>query len=539
MQTARPATSAIAAVPAPPAVDSPGDGTKSSRALATCLVVGLLLVVGAGALLAAGLIIVLLLPHPDSLQKEPPYSEPNIDLPPVKPRPHPRQAEIEQAIRRGVEHLKKRLKEPNGTAGPDTYGRFPESVPLGRSALAALALLEARVPATDPAIQKALNDVRAGGHSLEMIYALGAVLFFLNRLEDENPALLTAQDRELRDTLTFRVVAGQQSDGRWSYSNPGITPAAQKKLRHRLESNAYKPAPAVTQAPSRSMTQFALLSLWGSLRHKLPVRPALLAAAHSFHDTQYPDGSWDYNVAFGQGKILSDSNTCAGLMALAMEKVLRAEARRQGKSAGDPPANPRADEQRDKAFAYLAKIIRSKGRFQLTEASLTSLRQDGVPEPVLKKLGALKDTEFPGHAALMKKLAKLLDAKELELHQMRVLKHTRKKSPGVMTQFTGTLIQADAWGDCYFLWCMERVAVIYGKNTIGSEDWYSWGVDILLANQNKDGSWSDRHGDVADTCFALLFLTRANLAKDLTDKLRELMGLTTAAPQRPRQEGKE
>ena len=71
-----------------------------------------------------------------------------------------------------------------------------------------------------------------------------------------------------------------------------------------------------------------------------------------------------------------------------------------------------------------------------------------------------------------------------------------------------------------FLWCLERVAVIYDLKTIGDKDWYAWGSQVILENQRPDGSWIDAHGDVCDTCFALLFLTRANLAKDLTESIR-------------------
>src|SRR5262249_35097965 len=45
----------------------------------------------------------------------------------------------------------------------------------------------------------------------------------------------------------------------------------------------------------------------------------------------------------------------------------------------------------------------------------------------------------------------------------------------------------------------------------------------LLKTQNPDGSWTGGSPDAgaeSDTCFALLFLRRANLAKDLTATLR-------------------
>jgi hypothetical protein len=85
----------------------------------------------------------------------------------------------------------------------------------------------------------------------------------------------------------------------------------------------------------------------------------------------------------------------------------------------------------------------------------------------------------------------------------------------------------------YFLWSLERMAVAFGLETIGGKDWYNWGAEILLANQSNDGSWQgSSYGRAgADTCFALLFLRRANLAKDLSanlkNKVKDTAELTT------------
>ena len=62
--------------------------------------------------------------------------------------------------------------------------------------------------------------------------------------------------------------------------------------------------------------------------------------------------------------------------------------------------------------------------------------------------------------------------------------------------------------------------MIFDLNKIGGRDWYNWGVDVILPNQMEDGSWRDRFPGMPDTCFALLFLKRANIVKDLTDKFR-------------------
>ncbi len=77
-------------------------------------------------------------------------------------------------------------------------------------------------------------------------------------------------------------------------------------------------------------------------------------------------------------------------------------------------------------------------------------------------------------------------------------------------------------GTYYFLWSLERVAVALDLKTIGKKDWYSSGAEILLANQQPDGSWVGNPSG-ADTCFALLFLKRANMARDLTAELKGLV----------------
>jgi hypothetical protein len=79
-------------------------------------------------------------------------------------------------------------------------------------------------------------------------------------------------------------------------------------------------------------------------------------------------------------------------------------------------------------------------------------------------------------------------------------------------------------GGLYFLWTMERIAVLYDLQKLGNKDWYLWGAEILLSNQLGDGSWADDggfHGQtpIVNTCLALLFLKRANLTPDLSKRL--------------------
>lgn len=71
----------------------------------------------------------------------------------------------------------------------------------------------------------------------------------------------------------------------------------------------------------------------------------------------------------------------------------------------------------------------------------------------------------------------------------------------------------------YYLYSIERVGKIVGIEDLGKQKWYPVGAKFLFEKQKKDGSWWTglegvqwkQAGDIetADTCFAILFLTRA------------------------------
>jgi hypothetical protein len=60
----------------------------------------------------------------------------------------------------------------------------------------------------------------------------------------------------------------------------------------------------------------------------------------------------------------------------------------------------------------------------------------------------------------------------------------------------------------YYLYGMERAAVLAGIRNIGEHDWYREGAEFLMSRQGANGAWN---GDAVPTCFALLFLTRATI----------------------------
>ncbi len=73
--------------------------------------------------------------------------------------------------------------------------------------------------------------------------------------------------------------------------------------------------------------------------------------------------------------------------------------------------------------------------------------------------------------------------------------------------------------------------MLYQRRTIGGNDWYAWGKQSLIARQRPEGNWTGGHyqgsTDTIDTCFALLFLKRSDLAADLTASLNQHGSLPT------------
>jgi hypothetical protein len=373
-------------------------------------------------------------------------------------------AAITGAIRRGTQYLRSRQR-PGGS------WRHAE---MGATALAGLTLLECGAAPDDRAVASAARYVRRTGIPCANTYSISLAILFLDRLGE--PA-----DVPLIESLTVRLLAGQNAEGGWSYGCPAIPPEETYRLttlllrRRQLVGRRgpppaapprepREPAPEIRQQIARlqrgpaappgygdnSNTQFATLALWVARRHGLPVADALARLAARYRKSQRPDGGWNYTSAENMaaaavpppgGKpsppALTTSMTCAGLLGLAVA---------HGAGAGGP-----SDIDKDDAI------------------------RDG-----LEALAAAPDNPLGG-----------------------------PKDPPDHYFFDG--------GSYYTLWSLERVGVVLGLTTLGGKDWYAGGARALVARQKTNGSWQGTYAaGEADTCFALLFLCRSNLARDLS-----------------------
>lgn len=299
-----------------------------------------------------------------------------------------------------------------------------------------------------------------------------------------------------------------------------------------------------------SATQFAILALWVARKYGVPVDRALALAEDRFRAAQNPDGSWGYNLPNATRR--TDSMTCAGLLTLAVGRGLR-----RGNTGEDVALDrgllflgarlgqgqPLTEAERrqvrgraadvERRFAEYLTMVRKihdvTERLTKIDAELVAIAERAKREQqVLLKLGptdsrATVKKHTQELQALVRQHADLLKkGHELEAHGNELSDQVRAIYP-TGDSFRGTLIPANSWGDLYFLWSVERMAVLYDLKTIGGQDWYAWGMRILLAAQQPDGSWVDAFPGVPDTSFALLFLKRANVATDLT-AMQNLLG---------------
>jgi hypothetical protein len=340
----------------------------------------------------------------------------------------------------------------------NTVQKIPD-LSVGFAALPGLTLLECGVPASDPVVKKAADLVRKeAAHLTGIRYATYQISLAILFLD----RLGDPRDKTLIQHLALCLIAGQRADGGWYYGCPPVDPKEVPRLLTLLRD------------PKLSLADW----------HKAASKGGA-----------FPAGGWD------------NSNTQFAVLALwvgqrhqvAIDKPIelavkhfRTTQLHGPKGAAIPDPN---NVNLDGSWHYNATINSSRWPSMTCSGLLGLAIGHGIARnPKEQNQKPLDDPAIKAGLAML--------AREID--------RPGEKRPR----------------DHYFLWSMARVAVLYDLDTIGGKDWYAWGVRAILPNQKKDGSWTDgayiANHPVLNTCFALLFLQRANLARDLTDKLQLL-----------------
>src|ERR1700722_8366293 len=207
--------------------------------------------------------------------------------------------EVKEAIKKGADSLKVMVLKDSG---------------VGNMALAGLAMLESEeVSISDPALKSITELVRTASYSSYKTYELSLCLMYLDRLGDP------ADDIRIQ-ILAVRLLMGQTQDGGWGYNclagaqpsevdwlrglkpvnqtdppqmHPDVVAYHQKLLNAKLN----RPAGGGLQIAERddnSNTQFAVIAVWMSRKHGVPVDDALRAIEARFLQSPGGNGIWGY-----------------------------------------------------------------------------------------------------------------------------------------------------------------------------------------------------------------------------------------------------
>jgi hypothetical protein len=381
------------------------------------------------------------------------------------------QKAIDRAIAAGVKALRD-LQSDDGSW--PSHKETGDASKIGSTALAGLTLLECGAKADDQAVLRAADAVRRASPKLTYNYAISLAILFLDRLGD-------AGDIPLIESLTVRLLAGQSSSGGWSYYCPAVSDAEVRRLQAKRA--ARRELVGRREMPKPGGVKRTVKDLSPEIRQQLALLRRMGGMA----------------VQMGS----DNSNTQFAILALWV-------ARRYGLPVEDALKRVgmrfRNSQQGDGGWGYFDANMRVRGPMTRSTASMTcagllalAVANGETSEKVReRKPGGKPPRDISKDSQVRKGL--------LALSTAIGRRPSDDRSVGGRTY--------------YFLWSLERVAVALDLKTIGKKDWYAWGAAILLANQQSDGSWQGSYGDCgADTCFALLFLKRANLVADLTTQL--------------------
>jgi hypothetical protein len=456
--------------------------------------------------------------------------------------PEAEQAKVNEAIKRGVAFLKSQ-QLPSGTWSPGHHS-------VGYAALPGLTLLECQVPAADLAVQKAAYHVRTQSLSLTDTYDLSLAILFLDRLGERKDRLLIQQ-------LALRLVAGQKPSGGWDYLCPLLSDPEMNQLMLFLHQTRPKTATLLYPLPKDSRNKLTdPLQKPGSdpLPNLVPKDKA----------QEKPGKGKDTKLIPGDNSN-PDSPADPPKKTGTKPKVL---------PKGSPPTfvppnlkNPPAFAKQGKRLSFSARTDNSNTQFALL--ALWAARRHAVPtENTLtlaqKRFQATQNSEggwgyvpqfgstdamtgvgllglAMGHGVSERGMLAAVDARANKNTKANLQDLEIQKGLQAFGKYIGTPDPDNkhpGMVNCYYLWTLERVGMIYNLQTIGNKDWYRWGVYILLPNQAKDGSWFGGHYPGAspnlDTCFALLFLKRSNLVRDLTENLDLLLAITDPDAAKPK-----
>ncbi len=309
--------------------------------------------------------------------------------------------------------------------------RGPQDSRIGAQALVGMAFFKGGAPPDHPAIVHAVGAIRKAVEGLKIdgrqpfdIYSAGLATIFLAEFNSAEFA------PEIQKLIAY-LESVQKPHGGWGYSG--------------------------RETGDTSMTQYAVLAMWETVRAGYPVPDHMLAGVASWLlRTQDPSGGFGY-----QGTV-------------------------------SPNFNP---------------IPQKEVRISMTTAGLASVYVIADLMGMASK--AQRDENLPPALQEVKRAQPSGGLRALRQIDPRLVQAVQQRGNGWMqAHYT---IQGGQW-TYYYLYALERYwsfrCAVERRSDRGGF-WYDDGVQFLMKSQRKDGSWQGDSGDVPSTAFGVLFLVRS------------------------------
>ena len=422
---------------------------------------------------------------------------------------------IDMAIDKGVKYLRE-TQNPSGSWGKGTGAGPGKGWGVGYASLACVALIECGVPVSDPGIVRAAKAVRSFADAGELVdtYEISLAILFLDRLNGGKA------DRTRIQYLAARLMAGQSMNGGWTYKVPKLTGPETVATLAALRKMSPPPPPFVPSSRDRPGSLGLCIKASDDVVPKAPPPPfdADKGRADAMKFLTPVMRGWavfqptSLVAASDPEKKIADCNSNTHFAIVAVWAARKY----------DVPVEPtlalmakrfRVSQARDGGWAYnFVKGGGPTGTRSMTCVGLLALAIGHVVDPEVG-VPPEKDPKVLGGFTWLSK-------------HIGAPTGTAENKPPVKNI-----------GGLYYMWAMERIAVVYDVGKLDKKDWYQWGAEVLLCHQKDDGSWADGgyHGEheVLNTGFALLFLKRANLTPDLSRRFTVDASALTAKVSKP------
>lgn len=473
-------------------------------------------------------------PEPEPL-REP--AEARREKPQPSWLPQAVQRQVDLSIAGGIEFLR-RDQHADGSWGRRT-GKTAKQYTPGITALCGLTLLECGVPTADAQVRATAHYLRLHMPELTATYSISLAILFFDRLGDDG-------DTSRIRTLAMRLLAGQKPSGGWDYYCPTLNDEEELGLLARLyKDRPTKPLDLFDADPKANVED----DLYRPRPSKSP--PLGLFVSRGVADVpastpkietpppkvQSPKPKVESKKLPGDNRLLSKrAETAAENLP---DRLKKTPALRAAELLRNPPdfSEPRTDNSNTQ-FAILG-LLAAENHDVPMERAMSLLdwrfRNSQTPQFGWNYRPKWPTTPSMTAAALMGLALKhglLLPnrrgrGRNIAVHDDEVVHRGFTTLKALLEDYyAGFVLNRTPLDklDLYCLWTIERVAVLYNLRALDSLDWYGSGVQLLLPLQRDDGSWSPKgttcleESSVA-TSFALLFLKRSNLARDLSERL--------------------